>query len=163
MDVSPRTSPTDQSEASTTTSRRRPKSRAKTIGMSLILVMILGAIGFLLVKQVGEATLYFYNADKAVAQRQELGDRRFRIQGTYEGAKTDLASGGIQFAIVYNGAKVIIDHTGSEPALFKPGIPVVCEGRWSPDGKTFQSDRIEVKHSEVYKEKNPTRVDPAAP
>jgi cytochrome c-type biogenesis protein CcmE len=40
--------------------------------------------------------------------------------------------------------------------MFKPGIPVVLEGRF--DGDTFASDRIMVKHSEDYVAKHPSRV-----
>ena len=128
-----------------------------------MLVLVLGAIGFLLIKQVGSASLYYYNADTAVAKKQSLGERHFRIQGTYVGTKTDQADGSIMFTIAFNGVKVLIDHSGSEPALFKPGIPVVLEGRWSPDGREFLSDRIEVKHSETYVAKHPDRVEPDAP
>ena len=92
-----------------------------------------------------------------------MADSHFRIQGTYRGRVTERTDGDIQFNIVFNGASVVVEHSGSQPALFKPGIPVVLDGRWSPDGSTFLSDRIEVKHTEVYKEKNPARVDPAAP
>jgi len=131
--------------------------------VGLALVALLAAVGFLLVKQVGSASVYFYNADEAVAKRSELGDRRFRIQGTYEGTKSTVAGGAIRFAIVFRGERVVVEHTGSEPALFEPGTAVVCEGRWAPSGRVFESDRIEVKHSAEYKAENPDRVDPAAP
>jgi len=131
--------------------------------VAVLLIALLGAAGFLLIKQVGNASLYYYNADEAVARRDELDDRRFRIQGTYQGAKKTVAGDTIRFAIVFNGTTVTVDHTGSEPALFKPGTAVVCEGRWSPGGRVFRSDRIEVKHSSEYKAENPDRVDPDAP
>ena len=40
--------------------------------------------------------------------------------------------------------------------MFKPGIPVVLEGRFQ--GDTFASDRIMVKHSEDYVAEHPSRV-----
>jgi cytochrome c-type biogenesis protein CcmE len=40
--------------------------------------------------------------------------------------------------------------------MFKPGIPVVLEGRFT--GDVFTSDRILVKHSETYIARNPERV-----
>ena len=129
----------------------------------MVLVAVVGGIGFLLVKQVGTAAVYYYNADQAVAKKDELGTRRFRIQGTYIGTKAEQPDGDITFDIAFNGADVRVDHSGSQPALFKPGIPVVLDGRWSDDGTEFLSDRIEVKHSEVYTAENPDRVDPAAP
>ena len=47
-------------------------------------------------------------------------------------------------------------HHGGPPELFKPGIPVVLEGRWQ--GDTYASDRIMVKHTEEYRAENPERV-----
>jgi cytochrome c-type biogenesis protein CcmE len=121
---------------------------------------VLGAIGFLLIKQLGSASLYYYNADQAVAHKAQLGSHRFRIQGTFEGKETNLADGDVKFSIVFNGAKVLVDHSGSQPALFQPGIQVVLDGRWSTDGSEFLSDQIEVKHSATYIAKHPGRVNP---
>lgn len=158
MDVTPRA---DLDPPPLAPRHRSPRSRGLVAGV--VLVAVLGAIGFLLVKQVGDASLYYYNADEAVAKKAELGDHRFRIQGTYVGTKRVLGTDAIRFDVAFHGTTVAIEHSGSEPALFKPGIPVVCEGRWSPDGAVFLSDRIEVKHSETYKAENPGRVDPASP
>ncbi|MEJ7583672.1 MAG: cytochrome c maturation protein CcmE [Acidimicrobiales bacterium] len=164
MDVTPR----PESRASSTPDGPHAPSAARRLPSSgllvgLVLVAVLGAAGFLLIKQVGDASLYYYNADEAVAQKDELGERQFRVQGTYVGAKEAVDGETIRFDIAFEGVKVAVEHSGSEPALFKPGIPVVCEGRWSPDGSVFRSDRIEVKHSESYKADNPARVDPASP
>jgi len=156
MDVTPRTS---APEAPAPGTKGRP-ARSKGRGMvaAIVLVAVLGGTGFLLVKQIGAASLYYYNADEAVAKKTSLGDRRFRIQGTFTGSKSDLASGDVKFAIAFNGARVVVDHSGSEPALFKPGVAVVLDGRWAPDGSEFLSDRIEVKHSATYVAEHPDRV-----
>jgi len=45
-------------------------------------VVVLAALGFLVVRGLGNATLYFRTADEAVAQKQQLGDKRFRIEGS---------------------------------------------------------------------------------
>ena len=47
-----------------------------------VLVVLAAAAGFLVSKALGGATDYFYQVDEAVAQRPQLGTRRFRIQGT---------------------------------------------------------------------------------
>jgi cytochrome c-type biogenesis protein CcmE len=155
LDVTPRTAPVEPAA--------EPPRGRRGLVIGLVLVGLLGATGFLLVKVVGDASLYYYNADEAVAKRDDLGDRRFRIQGTFVGTATDEADGSIAFDIAFGGERVAIRHTGSEPALFEPGVPVVLEGRWSDDGATFLSDRIEVKHGEEYREENPDRVPADAP
>src|SRR5437764_13597712 len=48
-------------------------------------LVVLAALGFVVFRGLGNATLYFRTADEAVAQRQQLGDRRFRIEGSVVG------------------------------------------------------------------------------
>ena len=121
----------------------------------LAAVVVLGALGFLLYQGLGNATLYFRTADEAVAQREKLGDRRFRIEGNVLSPVQE-EGGFVSFRIESKGVEVPVTHKGDPPELFQPGIPVVLEGRFQGDG--FSSDRILVKHSETYVAENPDRV-----
>jgi cytochrome c-type biogenesis protein CcmE len=119
------------------------------------LAAIAGAIVMLFVN-LGSATTFFRTADQAVADRDHLGSRRFRIEGTVVDGSVRQAGEQVEFAIASNRVTVSVRHTGDPPQLFKPGIPVVLEGRF--DGDLFASDRILVKHTESYKVKHPDRV-----
>ncbi|MGH9243973.1 MAG: cytochrome c maturation protein CcmE [Acidimicrobiales bacterium] len=152
VDLTPRTA----DERAATASERRRRWSPVTIA---VLVLLAGGLVFL-VAQLMDATMYFYNADEAVERRDELGDRRFRIQGEVQEGVTESAQGA-DFAIAFNGVSVRVTHAGDPPDLFRPGIPVVLEGRW--DGERFVSDTMLVKHSEEYKADNPDRVPPDAP
>ena len=44
-------------------------------------VILVAAFGFIIVRGLGDAALFFYNADEAVERREDLGERRFRLQG----------------------------------------------------------------------------------
>ncbi|MGH9222974.1 MAG: cytochrome c maturation protein CcmE [Acidimicrobiales bacterium] len=114
------------------------------------------ALGFLVVQGLGNATLYFRTADEAVAQRESLGSKRFRIQGTVVAGSVQPQGNEVAFTIEANEVTVPVVHQGDPPELFQPGIPVVLEGRFS--GQHFASDRILVKHSETYVADNPERV-----
>ena len=131
----------------------RTQGRRRLIIAGLV---VLAALGFLVVRGLGNATLYFRTADEAVAQRQQLGDRRFRIEGNVVGGSVRETEGRVGFNIESKGVVVPVAHTGDPPELFKPGIPVVLEGHFQ--GDTFASDRIMVKHSEDYVAKHPSRV-----
>ena len=123
----------------------------------MVLVVVAGAIGFLLYKGLGDATVYFKTADEAVAQKQSLGSRRFRVEGSVVTGSVASRPDSVAFDIISAGEVVHVVHRGSEPPeLFKEGIPVVLEGRWS--GDHYASDRIIVKHTSEYREKNPDRV-----
>lgn len=145
-----------------TTRRPRQANKARIIISS---VVALAAIGFLVTKGLGSATVYFKTADEAVAERQELGTSRFRIQGTVQPGTIRQDDGRLLFSILgEQGALVPVVHVGGQPTgLFKDSIPVVLEGRWAGDGPAYASDKIIVKHSETYRVENPARVDDYQP
>jgi cytochrome c-type biogenesis protein CcmE len=124
-------------------------------------VVIVAALGFLVFQGLGNATLYFRTADEAVAQRDSLGAKRFRIQGTVVPGTVRQAGNEVAFTIESKGVTVPVLHQGDPPELFKPGIPVVLEGRFQ--GNDFASDRIMVKHSETYTAEHPDRVTTSLP
>jgi cytochrome c-type biogenesis protein CcmE len=124
-------------------------------------VVVLGALGFLVVQGLGNATLYFRTADEAVAQRAQLGNRRFRIEGDVVDGSVHQVGNDVSFVLTSKNVEVPVRHQGDPPELFRPGIPVVLEGHF--DGDHFASDRILVKHSETYIAQNPDRVKTTAP
>lgn len=123
--------------------------------------VIVAALGFLVFQGLGNATLYFRTADEAVAQRDSLGTKRFRIEGNVVAGTVHQAGTEVAFTIESKGVTVPVLHQGDPPELFKPGIPVVLEGRFQ--GDQFASDRIMVKHSETYVADHPERVTTTVP
>jgi cytochrome c-type biogenesis protein CcmE len=124
--------------------------------------LILGALvlagGFVLYQALTSARVFFLNVDEAVAQRAELGDQVFRIQGTVVSEPVSQTDGALRFTINYGGVDAEINHVGLEPSsLFDLGQAVVAEGSW--DGSVFESTLVTVKHAEAYVEDNPDRVD----
>jgi cytochrome c-type biogenesis protein CcmE len=119
-------------------------------------IVVLAALGFLVFQGLGNATLYFRTADEAVAQRAELGDRRFRIEGDVVDGSVRQVGNDVTFTLTSKSVEVPVRHKGDPPELFRPGIPVVLEGRFQ--GDYFASDRIMVRHSETYVAENPDRV-----
>lgn len=138
---------------------RPPRARGRRrLPVIVALVAVAGALVFIAVQSLGSASMFFYNADEAVANRDELGESRFRLQGTVEEGSVQLADEGVEFVVFYGGAEVEVVHQGDPPELFQPNIPVVLEGSW--DGEHFASDRIMVKHSSSYAEENPDHLTP---
>jgi cytochrome c-type biogenesis protein CcmE len=146
LDLTPRTSAAD--------ARRRPGRRWGAIA---VLVALAGVLVFIVVQARG-ASLYYRNADEAVAQKAELGQQRFRLQGVVVGQPVDEGTAKV-FDVAYHGVAVTVRHTGKEPALFKPGLPVVAEGNWNEAGTEFLSDRLLVKHTEDYKKADKDEIE----
>jgi len=134
--------------------------RRRRLPAVVALLVVVAVFGFVMVRALGNATMFFYNADEAVAKREALADQRFRLQGTVVDNTVVRTGDGVSFVVAFNGVTVPVNHVGDPPELFQGGIPVVLEGRWAegdPSG-AFASDRIMVKHSETYDEKNPDRI-----
>ena len=123
--------------------------------------LVVVALGFLVFQGLGNATLYFRTADEAVAQRDDLDSRRFRIQGNVVPGSVRESGNEVAFDIESKNVTVPVVHKGDPPELFQPGIPVVLEGRFQ--GEHFASDRILVKHSETYVAEHPERVTSTRP
>ena len=124
-------------------------------------VVVLAALAFLVFQGLDNATVYFRTADEAVAQRDQLGDRRFRIEGDVVEGSVRQDGNNVSFTLTSKSVEVPVVHKGDPPELFRPGIPVVLEGRFQDDH--FSSDRMLVKHSETYVAENPERVTPSVP
>jgi cytochrome c-type biogenesis protein CcmE len=138
-----------------------PRVRTTQRRIWLAGLVIVAALGFLVYKGLGSASVYFRTADEAVRDKASLGTRRFRIEGTVLAGSVHPGGQGVDFVIASKGVQVPVVHTGNQPDLFQPDIPVVLEGRWS--GAHYASDRIMVKHTENYRAKNPQRVRDYAP
>ena len=144
LDLSPRAVP----------ARKRKRGWAAKVAVVAVLV----AAGFVVSKALTSASLFFYNADEAVAKQATLGTSTFRIQGTVEDDVRH-TSDGADFTITYDGVEVPVDHVGDPPQLFKPGEPVVLQGHWDPNGqRLFLSNLMLVKHDATYTAKNSARL-----
>jgi cytochrome c-type biogenesis protein CcmE len=147
LDLSPRTTGT------VTAPRRR-----RRWGPIVVLVLVLGGVGYVAAQALTTATTFFYNADEAVAKQSELGTSRFRLQGTVEPGTIEQTEAGVDFVVTFNGAEVSVSHVGDPPELFKDAEPVVLEGHWDSAGDRFQSDRMLIKHDANYTAKNSDRL-----
>lgn len=114
----------------------------------------------------------FLEADIAVDERVEQGDKRFQLLGSpiadANEADTVVLDGNefTPFTIAFDGVKVDVLSQGQPPDLFAAGVPVVLEGHWvrgdapagvawpqgANDGWYFSTDRILVKHDNDYRQ-----------
>lgn len=153
MELTPRTGPGESTDGPV---RRRRRMSLPALAL-LIGVIVVG--GFVVLQALGSATTFYRNVDEAVAQRDSLGTKRFRLQGTVVPGTIDRTGDGVTFEVAYNGVGINVRHVGDPPEMFKESEAVLLEGRFDgADGSTFDSDLMIVKHSEVYKEKEAERL-----
>ncbi len=124
-----------------------------------MVVAAMSAGGVVVTKFLTSAIDYYCNVDEVGSRAGCEGDRRLRVQGIVEEGSVQQQDGGTSFVMVFNLEKIKVVYAGDPGGVFQECIPVVAHGR-VVDG-TFESDRIEVKHSNSYVEKNKTRLDTA--
>lgn len=139
-------------------------TRSASIRNFAIVGAVCLVLAFVLYQAIVSARVFFLNVDEAVAQRAELGDQTFRMQGTVVSEDGIDPVGALVFSVAFDDVTAVVRHTGDEPSnLFGIGEKVVVQGHW--DGEIFQSHQVLIKHSEEYIEDNPDRleydVDPA--
>ncbi|HVM54181.1 MAG TPA: cytochrome c maturation protein CcmE [Acidimicrobiales bacterium] len=128
--------------------------------LGIVLALLAGSVAFLLVKGLGDATVFFRNADEAVAARDELGTKRFRLQGTVVAGSVEQRGDAVEFDVEFHCVAVHVRHEGDPPELFQPGIPVVLEGRFAePPSDVYESDTIFVRHTNEYRAEERERLE----
>jgi cytochrome c-type biogenesis protein CcmE len=91
--------------ALTSASRARPRIHSSR-RLWVAGIVVLGAIGFLVFRGLGNSIVYFKTADEAVASRAQLGSRDFRIEGVVVPGSVRPAGADVAFAIASKGVQV---------------------------------------------------------
>lgn len=159
-----------------TPKNRDEVKRGSKLLPSIVLVALFGGIGILLFQGLSGASLFIREADTAVAERDDLQDRRFQLLGSPIAITDDEfdlnGNTVVRFSIACDGVAVDVAHVGNVAESFQLGVPVVLEGNWEDsaavgapwvsganDGFYFESDRMLVKHDNEYRE---DRIEEAA-
>jgi len=147
MDLSPR--PADDAT---------PKVRRKRrwFPMALIAASLIGG-GVVVTQFLTSAIDYYCNVDEIGVREGCDSDRRVRVQGVVEQGSVRNEDGATVFTLGFNGKTLDVTYQGDPGGIFQECISVVAHGRIAPAG--FDSDRIEVRHSNQYVEKNEDRLD----
>lgn len=148
MDLTPRTS----GESIAT----KPKRRWAPVAVVIVALL---AGGLVVTKFLTSAIDYYCNVDEVGVRSGCNGDRRIRIQGIVRKDSLSKSTGTTEFVMEWNKKDIKVSYLGDPGGVFQECIPVVAHGRMN--GQVFESDRIEVKHSNQYVEKNKARFDAA--
>ncbi len=170
------------------TPRQAPATRRRSGLLPWVVLAVMAGAIAVLVWVLMTNSQAFLEADIAVAEREEQGDRRFQLLGSpiadADNDDTLIVSGEevTPFTVAFDGVLVDVVSQGTPPDLFEAGVPVVLEGQWvqgaapvdrfaggANDGWYFAADRVLVKHDNDYREDrldeadNRGRVESAVP
>lgn len=141
--------PLDLSPRDRQAAPRRSRNTLAFVVLGVVAVLIV----IVLVNGLSNATTYYLNVDDAIAQREEIGDRRVRLRGNVVESSIVEPSGDNTvwtFTLTEGGESIEVDLSNEPPDLFGPDIPVIVEGEF--DGERFASDGAVMQHDEVYEE-----------
>jgi cytochrome c-type biogenesis protein CcmE len=112
------------------------------------LVCLGAAIWMLVILQ--KNVVLFEPVSKAVAAREEQGDRPLKMSGlVVPGSIHTSEDDDVRFVLTEGGETAPVRFSGSPPDLFADCAPVVVQGSWN--GTTFVSDQLLIKHGSDYK------------
>jgi cytochrome c-type biogenesis protein CcmE len=147
MDLSPR----EVAEKST-------KRRRRWAPIAIVVFAVVAG-GFVVTQFLTNAIDYYCNVDE-IGQRDGCEeDRRLRIQGVVVEDSLRKENGSTTFELSFNNEVLPVTYLGDPGGIFQECIPVVAHGRLT--NGVFDSNRIEVKHSNEYQSKNEVRLDEA--
>jgi cytochrome c-type biogenesis protein CcmE len=110
------------------------------------LVCIGAAIWMVVLLQ--ENVVFFEPVSKAVAAREEQGERALKMSGSVVPGSIRTVEDDVFFDMTEGGTFASVRFSGSPPDLFADCAPVVVEGRW--EDTTFVSDELLIKHGNDY-------------
>ncbi len=115
------------------------------------LLAIATAFGYLLYSGIGNNLVYFLTPAELVAKGVKAYDRPVRLGGMVEPGSVDWNSQKLELTFkITDGSKTLLVHSkGAPPTMFRPGIGVVVEGKYTKAG-VFESNSLMVKHSNEY-------------
>jgi cytochrome c-type biogenesis protein CcmE len=150
MDLTPRTA--------TETGAQPPARKRRWLPIVIVVAALLGG-GVIVTQFLTSAIDYYCNVDEIGVRSGCDGERRMRVQGVVEQSSVKQADGGTTFVLDFNEKTLKVAYSGDPGGVFQECIPVIAHGRMV--NGVFESDRIEVKHSNQYVEKNEARIDQA--
>lgn len=117
------------------------------IGVGLVAL----ALGYLIYSATRSNLVYYYEIDEARAAVQPHQKLRLAgdvVAGTVQKTAADSRIT-FQISDADGSSRVPVTYAGVVPDIFKPGIQVVVEGRFDPEG-TFEADRLTAKCPSKY-------------
>jgi cytochrome c-type biogenesis protein CcmE len=116
---------------------------------ALVALVCAGVVAWMLVV-LQRNVVYLKPVSKAVAEREDQGDRRFRMGGSVVpgtiAAATD--GDGVEFELTEGGEVAQVVYDGAPPDLFEDCAPVVVDGHWG--GAVYVADRLLIRHGNEY-------------
>ena len=140
------------------TPRPTEPSKKRRRWMPIVLLSLVGVGGVVIVTQfLTSAIDYYCNVDEIGVRSGCETTSRLRVQGTVEQNSLKKTDSKTSFVMTFNNKSITVAYAGDPGGVFQECISVVAHGRMV--NEVFESNRIEVKHSNEYVEQNSERLE----
>ena len=114
-------------------------------------VIVLG-IAYVVSGQIGDNLVYFLTPGELLAQGTEVVDKPVRLGGQVKPGTVawDAQALDLRFVLQDADGEVEVHAENAPPQMFREGIGVVVEGKYTAGG-VFESTNLMVKHSNEYR------------
>jgi cytochrome c-type biogenesis protein CcmE len=159
----------------TNVTRARGASRGAAWKIVLSVVVVTGAVGFLLSRSMKEGAEYYKHVDEVMAAPDTMRTKRLQVHGNVVNDSIEQVKGTLQYRFKIESrapraaAVITATYTGIVPDTFKSGAEVVAKGTLGPDNVlAVVTDGIMAKCPSKYDAKSggpvlPTSGGPSAP
>ena len=118
--------------------------------------VVLGGFAYLTFGGLENNVVYFWTPAELLAKGDAAHNRAVRLGGQVApgSVKWDAKALDLTFKVSDGAKEVFVHSKGAPPQMFRDGMGVVVEGKYSPEG-VFESNNLMIKHSEEYRAPKP--------
>ena len=122
------------------------------LGAIVGVVVIALGIGYVVSGQIGDNLVYFLTPGELLAKGTDVVDRPVRLGGQVKPGTVEWDAQALDLRFVLQDAdgEVSVHSQNAPPQMFREGMGVVVEGRYTAAG-VFESTNLMVKHSNEYR------------
>lgn len=119
----------------------KPVSRGSAWKIVATVVVITGAVGFMLTSSMKEGAEYYKHVDEVMAQTDQWRSKRLQVHGHVVDGSIEQAKGTLSYRFKIESrpprapAVISASYTGLVPDTFKSGAEVVAKGTLTADNK----------------------------
>ena len=117
--------------------------------IAVVLVVIAGALTWVLVRGLGGNLVYYKTPTEILRSGHTLVGQRVRLGGLVLPGTVQTRGQDITFVVSDETTRMSVVDSAGVPSLFRAGQGVVVEGYYGRDG-AFHADTVLVKHSDNY-------------
>lgn len=119
-------------------------------------VVVLGGFGYLMFGGLENNVVYFWTPAELLAKGDTAHNRAVRLGGQVApgSVKWDANALELTFKVSDGKSEVFVHSKGAPPQMFRDGMGVVVEGKYSSAG-VFESKNLMIRHSEEYRAPKP--------